>query len=233
MPDRRSSAGLPWLGKLKAVLIAALGLLVSSKQNATRAESSSSPANERPPTQAGVALLGAKLADAKKTDFFTFFHLEESGPAAKVPNSGGTQWTFKPSGAAFRELVTVEVWVSAADRIEEMHLTLAREFIAHPQNGRFANDIAKSFLRSALPKDDQVAVADLLNEIEYRPPPGDASRMIVGPNYKPPRLPAEPTPGFRTYRGEQPEFRVNLPHGWLRMNNLSDSGRVKLEITVR
>ncbi len=58
-----------------------------------------------PLVAASFGNLGETLEQAKQTDFFRFFHLEQSQVSK---NDGSTVTAFKPSGEKFHPLVTVK-----------------------------------------------------------------------------------------------------------------------------
>src|SRR3989441_7170643 len=91
---------------------------------------------------AGLGDLGERLEQARKTEFFRWFHLEETGRAGRVVQ-------FKPSGEKFRPLVTLNVTLDPSGRMVGVELVLSRAFIDSGREGTFARDIAKSFLRVA------------------------------------------------------------------------------------
>jgi hypothetical protein len=118
-------------------------------------------AAQPPPANAGM--IGADLAAVRQgSDFFTFFHLEPTGPASPERVT-----EFRPSGEDFRQLARLTVTVDAGGKITAMTLTLKRSFIDDPTNGVFARDIAKSFLRDAPPAADEKGVSDLADDIEH------------------------------------------------------------------
>jgi hypothetical protein len=146
-----------------------------------------------------LAYLGERLERAKKMDFFTSFRLEQTG-SSKAPG-GNTLVTFKPAGERFRPLVTVLVTIDSNNRIQVMELSLARSFVDHRKDGIFARDIAKSLLRSAIPKEDRGAIETLANEVEFDLKDLETPRLATGT--PPVELPAKPTPGYLTFLGKQ------------------------------
>jgi len=141
---------------------------------------------------AAQGMIGEDLQTVRSTsDFFTFFHLEPTGPLA----APGTI-EFRPSGPQFRPLVRVTATVDSQGKIVAMSLTVLRSFIDDPQNGVFAGDIVKSFLRGAPPLEDQAALVPLAEDIELRQ---KADVVAFGAQ---PRLPARPpVPEYAVYTG--------------------------------
>lgn len=158
-------------------------------------------------------LLGSRLEDAVRTDFFTFFRLKATGAVLALEKTYIAG--FKPEGPQFRELVSVAVTLDASDQIVGIELSLARSFVNQEINGIFARDIAKSLLRSAVPPEDEKAIVDLANEIEFPEP--DSHRTIAARPHA--KLPAKPTLGYLTYLGKRSSFEQILTRCRLRMEN--------------
>jgi hypothetical protein len=65
-----------------------------------------------------------------------------------------------------------------------------------------ARDIAKSFLRTAIPRADRAAISDLASEIEHRLQDSNyAVPILRHAALSIPNLPLRPTPGYLTYLG--------------------------------
>jgi len=160
------------------------------------------------------SLLGSRLEDAERTDFFTFFKLKATGAVLALEKTYVTG--FKPEGAQFRELVSVSVTLDTSDQIVGIELSLARSFVDHKANGIFARDIAKSLLRSAVPPEDEKAIVDLTNEIEF-PERGSSHRTITSRTH--PKLRAKPTLGYLTYLGKRSSFEQILTRCRLGLEN--------------
>jgi hypothetical protein len=144
-------------------------------------------------TQAGKSLWGRSLGEAKKSDLFTFFKFEPL--EGVVALKAGSIFDFRPKAPAFRDLVLVRVIVDGDQGIKGIELQLARSFIEHPQNGRFARDIAKSCLSQMTPAPDSKQVADLINEVQY----GGTENCILFNRAPIPQLPNPPTPGYEAF----------------------------------
>ncbi len=175
------------------------------------------------------ARLGDRLADAKKTDFFTFFNLGETGRSEGL-QEGRTVVTFKPRAGDFRELVMVNVTVDPQDRIVAMGLLLNRSFVDHKTNGIFARDIARSMLRAAVTVADEAAISDLINEIGY---PQDKTGQQVVRTEPVPKLPAQATPGYEAYLGRRKLYEQKLSGSSLLLHNIKINAVDLLLISVR
>src|ERR1700722_8170939 len=97
---------------------------------------SSSPAED-----GRKSLLGMRLSEAEKTDFFSWFHLREVDRQKDA--EGQTIVIFKPEGESVREFVTVKVVLKDQDQIMAIQLTLLRSFADDRRtNGVLARDIS-------------------------------------------------------------------------------------------
>ena len=112
---------------------------------------------------AAMGDLGETLEQARKTEFFRWFHLEETGRTAA---EAGTVVHFKPSAEKFRKLVTLNLTVDSRERLVGAELVLSRSFIDSGRDGIFARDIAKSFLRVVTPASELGSISGLIGEIE-------------------------------------------------------------------
>ena len=174
------------------------------------------------------SLLGSPLEEAKRSDFFTFFHLKETGGSVALGETVAV--SFKPEAGEFRELVSVYVTLDTNNRIIRIDLSLARSFVDHKTNGIFARDIAKSLLRAAIPKENQRAIADLANEIEFPAAVEGQTIVTVRP---PPKLPPAPTAGYLTYLGKKSVFEQMVTIYKLRLENRKVNDVDSLLISVQ
>jgi hypothetical protein len=170
--------------------------------------------------------LGDRLDDARKTDLFTWFHLEQTGAAQ---NSEGYQvLTFKPVSPQFRPLVSLDVTTNDAGRLLAMDLTLLRSFIDDRKIMVFARDLAKSFLRSATPKRDEVWIAPLANQIEF-----DIHGTTVLNLRKPDAtLPSHPTDDYLVFLGQKQQIARPLSLSKLTLTNVNSGDTSALKISL-
>ena len=173
------------------------------------------------------ASVGDTLEAAERTDFFRFFALVEEGPRSQ--ERGLTVITFRPRAGKFHELVKLTVGVSKGEVIREMELTLARSFVDDAANGVFARDIAKSFLRSAVPGADAPRINDLANEIEF---PKELKGYMIARTRPDPKLPAQPTRGYQVNKGALPLYEAVFAQSALRMENLRAEKGAALRMRV-
>ncbi|MFI5020740.1 MAG: hypothetical protein ACHQRJ_03665 [Alphaproteobacteria bacterium] len=159
--------------------------------------------------------LGRPLAQVLQSGFFNWFHLVETGSVAAA--GGGRVISYKPDGSRFQRLTTLEITVDSAGTVGRMELWLLRSFIDNPGDAPFARDIAKSFLNDAPPAGDAEALATLAAEVEYRL--SSSETVIVGPGYRKPELPSEPSPGYQTYSGARASHTQELRRSKLEMAN--------------
>jgi hypothetical protein len=147
---------------------------------------------------AGVGNLGETLDQAKQTEFFRWFHLDETGRTARVVH-------FKPSGDKFHNLVTLNLALDTRGRLAGAELILLRSFVDSGRDGMFARDIAKSFVRVVTPAEERDTVADLLAEIEQ--PPANLSQTLIVGTRTTPRPPAKSTPGYQVFLGQRASYQ--------------------------
>jgi hypothetical protein len=170
---------------------------------------------------------GNTLDNAKKTDFFQFFHLEQTGESSV---KDGKTIVFQPSGEKFHDLVRVYMTVDSKGLIQGASLELSRSFVDSPQDGIYARDIAKSFLSGAIEPQDLDRVNNLI--IEIGQPIGTDRPVIAHPDsvHKPD---GPPSMGYRVYLGKENLLELPLPHGQtLRMENPASKPPV-LKISLR
>jgi len=180
-----------------------------------------------PLVAASFGNLGETLEQAKQTDFFRFFHLEQSQVSK---NEGSTVTAFKPSGEKFRPLVTIRVTTDGAGRILALEMAMVRSFIDDPRDGIFARDIAKSFLQAGLPAPRDSETTDLISEIEFQ---ATSTMTIIKRAANEPKPPEKPTPGYLTYLGKQPSYEHRLRDYLLRLVNETEGGAAVLVFSVR
>lgn len=173
------------------------------------------------------AAIGDRLEEMRQTDFFKFFNLTEAEP--RTSERGLSVISFRPGGGNFRRLVRVAVTVNSDGVVRAMELSLERSFVDDPANGIFARDIAKSFLRAAVPRADAAKINDLADEIEF---PKELEGYRIERTRPDPKLPAQPTKGYLVYLGRQQLFAETFAQSALRVENIS-AGSAVLRITVR
>ncbi len=168
------------------------------------------------------------MDEAKKTDFFTSFHLKQDGP--RIFGRQGTILKFKPAGGAFRDLVGVKVTLDSKQRIVATELDLARSFIDDKRTGISARDLTKSMLRSMIPEQDMPKASDLIREIEV----GMDSPMAAVPSSgKHQEIQRLPTPGYQTFLGKRASYEQTFDLTGLRLKNEKDTrGENVLLITI-
>lgn len=170
--------------------------------------------------------LGEPIAQVERSGFFGWFSLEKT---AERPGAGGTRIiTFQPSGAKFHDLARVEATLGRDQRIVEIDLVLARSFVESSSDGIFANDIAKSFLRAAVPDSDAGAVADLADEIEAS---ATTDRPLLEGPHAPVTRPTEPSPGFLVFLGRRDSYQLTLSTASLALGNFDSARGRELRIS--
>jgi hypothetical protein len=177
---------------------------------------------------AAFGQLGGRLDQARETEFFRWFHLEQT----EVKQAGGQKVVaFKPGGGKFRALVTLNVTTDGRDRLQALDLVLARAFVDDPRDGVFARDMVKSFLLAVFGDSGDQGLQDLIHEIQYP--------MFQGPGVisrTPPadlKLPPAPTPCYQAYLGRQPACTLDQAGHSLRLENRRGGETPSLIIEIR
>jgi hypothetical protein len=172
--------------------------------------------------------LGGRLDQVRETEFFRWFHLEQTDL-----NRVGTQTVvaFKPSGEKFRPLVTLNVTTDGQDRLKALELVLSRVFVDDLEDGVFARDIVKSFLSAVFADSGDQGLNDLINEIRYplfhgpgvivRTPPADI------------KLPEAPTRCYEVYLGRQTACTLDLADRRLGLENRRVGETPSLMVEIR
>lgn len=158
-------------------------------------------------------MLGRKLTESVDHDFFRWFHLARYEAPRQLAD-GSTWHGFRPEGATFRELVTINLETDGEERIADAKLCLARAFVEHPKDGAFARDITASFLRWILPEVVPTGIARFLQELrDYGP---NVIRLKGAPLVQP----SEPSALYRVYLGRDKDATVDWTGASLRLTNL-------------
>jgi hypothetical protein len=111
--------------------------------------------------------IGTPLSAFQKTsDFFGFFNFVETGRSDRSDRRKII--SFKPSGDALHALVTLEITTEDQDRIQILHLIVARSFIDDPKKTIFAADLVKTYLGYAAGKSEKDPISELAQEISAR-----------------------------------------------------------------
>ena len=178
-----------------------------------------------------TGLIGAKLAIMeKKHDLFTVFHLARLSREAQPDHR--ILVTFKPTGEAFRQLVSLVVTTDENGVIERVRLEVARSFIDDAQQGVFAADLVTSFLASVRDAAATDSIMALANEIHARSMinPG---RMVLTAQPTP-AVPKRPSAAYQTYAGTGPAQTLSNQSGseQATLQNEDMDGVSKLELTL-
>jgi hypothetical protein len=168
-----------------------------------------------------------RIDDAKQTDFFRWFSFAETGTARDA--DGNAVVSFRPSGEKFHRLVKLDAVLDGQGCIDSLRLSLAKSFLDDNQDGLFARDITKSFLRSALPPPDDRTVASLADEIEWR---HDFPVITPASNVAPP-LPTRPSTAFLAFTGGQQNYEEAYSRCRMQIEQAKTDGSQAVEITVR
>lgn len=156
------------------------------------------------------------VGDKLKTDFFTFFHLQQDRMEQHTRTRSRRVY-FKPSGPRFHDLATVVLTLTADDRVTGQELILARSFIDDPGTAIFARDIAKTHLSTALTREELLMVSRLYEDIWQFGTQTEAP--IPGAFRADAKVPVLISPGFRTFVGKGPDYEESLPRASLSLSN--------------
>jgi hypothetical protein len=179
---------------------------------------------------ADTGLIGQPLsAVQQKSDLFVFFNF---APIGKTHSDGATVTSFKPTGEAFRALVTLEVSTDAQDKIEALRLFVNRSFIDDPKKTIYAADLVKSFLGNAGVAASHDDIAQLASEISARATAGSEVIMLAAD--PPPQAPAQISPAYQTYSGKGPAQTVSNASGSVQVTLRNDArdGKPVLELVM-
>ncbi len=172
--------------------------------------------------------IGSSIKELQeKHDFFRFFNFESIGVEEKYED-GDEVLAFKPSGPAFRELVTLHCWVKNGDIIQTIRLSVKRTFIADPQTCVHAADLYNSFLRSVGDVRAGDAIDRLAKEITARSMQRSARPVIMAGSV--PQATGTPSPAYRAYAGELEAENLTYSSGRLRL--VARNGEGEFEILV-
>lgn len=173
-------------------------------------------------------LLGADLNRARvQADYFRFFNLEPIGSAQPLEN-GERLLAFKPSGAAFRDLVTIYVQTNPKGLISTFRVVIARSFIDDPRNGVYARDLIKSSLLDCVNESDAGNLKDLADEIQFRDVKGT---LLVRSEL--PTLPATPSAAYLVVNGSSSTWETTFSSSKIKLTNETEDNRPALVIEIR
>jgi hypothetical protein len=150
-------------------------------------------------TAEDIGLIGSKLSVVQNSDdFFVFFNFAPTGEE-KLPD--GTQVTsFKPTGDAFKALVTLRVTTDDRGVIRKLQLAVARSFIDDPKRCIYAANLVKSFLVNAGAASAGDDVGSLAAEINARSIARSTITMLTA--QPPPQVSGTPSAAYQTYAGD-------------------------------
>jgi len=173
-------------------------------------------------------LLGTDLGRARlQADYFRFFNLEPIGPTQHLEN-GEQLLAFKPSGAAFRDLVTIYVRTDPKGLISMFQVVIARSFLDDPRTGVYARDLIKSSLLDCVNESDAGNLKELADEVQFRDVKGT---LLV--RSKLPTLPAMPSAAYLVVNGTTSAWETTLSSSKIKLTNETEENRLALVIGIR
>jgi len=181
-------------------------------------------------------LLGSTEAELLKTDFFSFFHLRAKGE----PVQQG-RYTIKSYGTSgkFEAFLQVKVTYDPQGNAVRMQEFVAREFIDGDETRPFANDVMKSFVLDATPKNDREAISGLIDELHYYNMAKGAevltAESAIQGKEKLLRGEVEPSAGYKVVLGKSPSFTQENKESYVKLAAVEIDGKpwVELSLTAR
>jgi hypothetical protein len=172
--------------------------------------------------------LNYPLSEVEKSGFFNWFNLAET---ARAPaREGLTKIEYRPTGPKFHDLTLIQITVDSRSSVVRIDLVLQRSFIESRGNGIFARDIAKSFILDAPPEaEDQGYLRSLADEIQYNAT--SSQPIIVGPDFKRPKLSEPPTAAYQTFIGHRKPERKKFANCVFEIKNERDTGGDALRVS--
>jgi hypothetical protein len=168
------------------------------------------------------AHVGDKIASLQTHPLMDYF----SDPGADSISLGeNTQVIYHPKGSYAARHVAMYMSLNLDGTIEQMDLLLDRQFV--DTEWVRARNITNDFLHSAVAMEDEPALDDLFNEIEYPQDKGVNYRMTVPP------LPKQPSAGYLVFTGKKPVFEQQGYKTVVRLQNMEAGGRKVLRISVQ
>jgi hypothetical protein len=175
-------------------------------------------------------MIGSTLSAAEKTDFFVFFNF---APVGETNQADGTRDTsFKPTGDAFKALVTLHVGTDASGVITKLDLVVARSFIDDPRIGIYAADLVKSLLIGVAATSAGDEVNSLAVEIATRAIKKMPGKLLTAQPL--PQVAATPSAAYHTYVGAPQPQTLVYPSGKVQvvLRNETQAGKPVLDLAV-
>jgi hypothetical protein len=174
-----------------------------------------------------LGTLGNTPDEAKQTDFFKFFHLEETGKSAGA--DGGTTISYAPNAPKYRALVTVRLQLAQGGWLQGAQFVVKRRFIEDPREATSARDITKSFIEVAAMPADWTKIHRLHDEIFYL---GPTKMMVSDSAAKNIVIPLLPTDGYQVFAGRRGHFVDMLSRSRLWLENIVADGEPALLVSI-
>ena len=167
--------------------------------------------------------------ELRETELFSFFNFTESG---RKPLADGMQEIhLKPGG--FQEFIDVKMKVDRLQKVHEGALYLDRDWIGSPMTvSPFGKDLAKSFIAAVTPPCDRKKADNVVNTIWNVQ--GASDREIAIQPQSPRDLVPEPPIEklVQVYLGIEDCFEMRLEKSNLKVENITEVGRMRLKISI-
>lgn len=167
--------------------------------------------------------------ELRETELFSFFNFTETG---RKPLADGMQEIhLKPGG--FQEFIDVIMKIDRFQKVHEGALYLDRDWIGSPMTvSPFGKDLAKSFIAAITPPDDRQRADNIVNTIWNVQ--GASDREIAIKPQSPKDLVPEPPIEelVQVYLGIQDKFEMKLKKSYIKVENITEVGRMRLRISI-
>jgi hypothetical protein len=167
--------------------------------------------------------------DLRETELFTFFNFTESG---RRPLTDGMQEVhLKPGG--FQEFIDVKMKIDRSQKVKEGALFLDRDWIGSPMTvSPFGKDLAKSFIAAVTPPSDRKKADNMVNTIWNIQGASDRE-IAIKPQSPKDLVPEPPIEGLvQVYLGIEDSFEMKLDESRIKVENITEVGRMRLKITI-
>jgi hypothetical protein len=167
--------------------------------------------------------LGSNLETARKSGFWQWFHLEQTGGQNGVNR-------FQPTGPQFHPLCYLDVSVSAMRDITALTLGVQRAFIEGADQP-FARDLLRSFLGAVFREQQSPAVSQLVEELgsEF----GGSRPVIVAEGVHRPAPVGKPSALYSVFLGQGKRSATRSGTFTLEVENVTDESKPWLCVRVK
>ncbi len=167
--------------------------------------------------------------ELRESELFSFFNFTESG--RRLLADGMQEIHLKPGG--FQEFIDVKMMIDRSQKVHEGALYLDRDWIGSPMTvSPFGKDLAKSFIAAVTPPSDREKADNIVNTIWNVQGASDREIAIKpqSPKDLVSELPIEEL--VQVYLGIQDKFEMKLEKSHIKVENITEVGRMRLRISI-